>query len=141
MSENTIDFELRGRVRSYLQYFMHKESNHKKQEEILNKLTEALKNEVIFEANSKYLFEIPLFSKNFSINFIENLAFAIKQVRYSPEEYIFHVIIHNFPLFINLLYQKGEINDLSMYIVAKGNLDLVNENEYGIKSLINIKVL
>ena len=91
MRHNNIDFELQGRVRKYLEYIMNKETNHKKEEEILDKLTKALKKEVILEANGKYLYQIPFFSRNFSAELIEQLAFTIKQVRYSPEEYIYHV--------------------------------------------------
>ena len=91
MSSNSIDFELQGRVRKYLEYIMCKESNHGKENEILSKLTPALKRELILEANVNNIYQIPLFSKNFSERVIEELAFSIKQVRYSPEEYIFHV--------------------------------------------------
>ena len=91
MSRKDVDFELQGRVRKYLEYMMHKESNTVKEEEIMNKLTKALKNELILQANSKSLYKIPLFSKNFSAKVIEELAFTLKEVRFSPEEYIFQV--------------------------------------------------
>ena len=92
MRSKNIDFELQGKVRKYLEYTMYKETNHEKEEIILNKLTHALKNEVIIQANSKKLYEIPLFSKNFSAQTIEKLAFVIKEVRFSPEEYIYKVL-------------------------------------------------
>ena len=92
MRHNNIEFELQGRVRKYIEYMSHKESNHIKENEILNKFTPALKKELIFEAYAKYLYQIPLFAKNFSPQLIEQLAFNIKELRFSPEEYIFHVV-------------------------------------------------
>ena len=35
--------------------------------------------------------------------------------------------------------QKGEIDDFSLFIVAKGNLELIHENEYGFKVIDNLK--
>ncbi len=74
---------------------MHKDTNSAKESEILNKLTTALKKEVILSFNSKHLAEIPIFHEHFSANAIEELAFSLEQVRYSPEEFIFHVNCKN----------------------------------------------
>ena len=93
MNSKNINFELQGRVRKYLEYIMHKETNIEKENEILNKLTMALKREVILESNGKLIYEIPLFNKNFSAKTLEQLAFSLKQIRYSPEEYIYHVFL------------------------------------------------
>ena len=91
MKSKNINFELQGRVRKYLEYIMHKEINNEKEKEILNKLTIALRREVILESNGKFLYNTELFSKKFSPATLQNLAFVLKQNRYSPEEYIFHV--------------------------------------------------
>jgi hypothetical protein len=100
MNSKNINFELQGRVRKYLEYIMHKETNVEKESAILNKLTFALKKEVILESNGKFIYEIPLFNQNFSAKTLEQLAFSLKQVRYSPEEYIYHVLLHFFILMI-----------------------------------------
>lgn len=93
MKSKNINFELQGRVRKYLEYIMHKEINHEKENEILNKLTFALRKEVILESNGKFLYNTELFSKNFSPSTLQNLSFVLKEIRYSPEEFIFHVIL------------------------------------------------
>ena len=98
MNSKNINFELQGRVRKYLEYIMHKETNIEKENEILNKLTMALKREVILESNGKLIYEIPLFNKNFSAKTLEQLAFSLKQIRYSPEEYIYHVFYNFFQI-------------------------------------------
>ena len=72
---------------------MHKEMNNEKENEILNKLTFALRKEVILESNGKFLSNTELFQKNFSSSTLQNLSFILKENRYSPEEYIFHVTL------------------------------------------------
>ena len=97
MKNKNTNFELQGRVRKYLEYIMNKETNLEKEDEILNKLTYALKKEVILESNGKHISQIPLFSNNFSVDTLQQLAFLLKQSRFSPEEYIYKVkIIKNF---------------------------------------------
>lgn len=91
MNSKGINFELQGRVRKYLEYTMHKEINLEKEKEIFNKLTFALRKEVVLESNGRFLAQIPLFSKNFSATTLEKLVFILKPIRYSPEEFIFHV--------------------------------------------------
>jgi hypothetical protein len=71
---------------------MHKDANSAKEKETLNKLTNALKRELMLSYNGKHLLEIPLFNDNFSKNTIEELSLNIKTVQFSPEEYIFQVI-------------------------------------------------
>ena len=91
MRERGVEFELQGRVRKYLEYIIHKDTNTAKEDEILNKLTKTLRKEVILASNGKHLKNIPLFMENFSARTIEELTFFIKPVRLSPEEYIFQV--------------------------------------------------
>ena len=100
MKSKNINFELQGRVRKYLEYIMHKEINNEKEKNILNRLTLALKKEVILESNGKFLFNTELFNKKFSSSTLQKLAFILKQSRYSPEEYIFHVLNHMMNYFI-----------------------------------------
>ena len=96
MKSKNINFELQGRVRKYLEYIMHKEIHNEKEKEILDKLTSSLKREVILESNGKFLYNTELFNKKFSSSTLQNLAIVLKQNRYSPEEYIFHVYFLNF---------------------------------------------
>lgn len=106
MQSRKINFELQGRVRKYLKYTMFHESNVEKEEYIINKLTDELKKEVILESNGKFLFNTEIFSKNFSAHTLQSLAFMLKQRRYSPEEFIYHVIFFIFNLSFYLSYIK-----------------------------------
>ena len=118
MKQKGLNFELQGRVRKYLEYIMHKDINSEKEGKILNKLTNALKKEVILAFNGKVLDEIPLFRDNFSAQTIEELAFCLRQVRYSPEEFIFHVIyMKNFNLYVNFLREM--IKTTLLYILLR----------------------
>lgn len=91
MKNKNIDFELQGKVRKYLEYMMHSETDIEKEKEIFNKLTYALKKELILQSNGKYINQIPLFTENFSIQTLENLPFVMKERKFCPEEYIYHV--------------------------------------------------
>lgn len=91
MKKKNINFELQGKVRKYLEYMMHSESDVAKEEEILGFLTSALRKELVLESNGKYIYQTPIFTKNFSDKVLEKAAFCLKEVKYSPEEFIYHV--------------------------------------------------
>lgn len=91
MKEKNINFELQGKVRKYLEYLMHSETDTKKENEVLNVLTTSLKRELILESNGKYINDIPLLKENFSKNTLEELAFYVNELKLSPEEFIYHV--------------------------------------------------
>ena len=99
MYRKNIDFELQGRVRKYLEYISHQEGNSEKEGEILNKLTNKLKREVILAANGKLLYQIPFLTQNFSKTTLNELSFCLKKLRFSPEEFIYKVYI-NYEKFI-----------------------------------------
>jgi predicted transcriptional regulator len=92
MQRNNVAFELQGRVRKYLEYISHQESNPEKEAEILNKLTNTLRKEVVLAVNAKHLFTLPFFSQNFSAETLEELSHCLRKVRFSPEEFIYQVI-------------------------------------------------
>lgn len=127
MKSKNINFELQGRVRKYLEYIMHKEINNEKEKNILNRLTHALRKEVILESNGKFLFNTELFTKKFSSSTLQKLAFTLKQSRYSPEEYIFHVLNHIIYLIDLTFSKKNDRDDCSIYIIEKGELEYICE--------------
>lgn len=92
MKKEKIDFELQGRVRKYLEYVLENEKNAEKESQVLNKLTTNLKREVLIQSNSKFLFAIPFFSKNFSKQTIQEASLIMKKLKFSPEEIIYKVI-------------------------------------------------
>lgn len=91
MKKKNINFELQGRVRKYLAYTLQKDSNLEEEKEILDKLNNALRKEVILQSNGKFISHVPLFSHNFSAKTLEGLSLSLNSVRFSPEEFIYHV--------------------------------------------------
>ena len=92
MQRKNIEFELQGRVRKYLEYISSQDINSDKEREILNKLTQSLRTEVLLAANGKLFNQIPFFKRNFSAEVLDELAFSLEQVRFSPEEFVYKVI-------------------------------------------------
>ncbi len=92
MKKQNLDFELQSRVRRYLEYTMKNESNLEEEQRILLKLTKSLKNEVLMESFGKYIENIKFFKNNFSKETIENIVLSLKELRFSPEEFIYRVI-------------------------------------------------
>ena len=91
MNRKNVSFELKGKVRKYLEYIFKKQNNDKKENDIIMKLNKTLQKEVINEVYGKVLLKIPKFKENFSIKTLENLAFYMRPQTYSPEEYIYKV--------------------------------------------------
>lgn len=91
MKRKNIKFELQGKARKYLGYIFKKDQDLEKEYSVLNKLTQNLKRKLILESHGKILAKIPFFNKNFSQETIEELAFCLKEIKFSPEEFIYRV--------------------------------------------------
>ena len=91
MNKNNLNFELKSRVRRYLEFKMKNERNLDTQscELILQKLTKKLKNEVLLESFGKYIENIPFFKGNFSKSTLEKLSLSLRELSFSPEEIIY----------------------------------------------------
>ncbi len=92
--DKNIGYDLQAKIRKYL-YFMH-ENNAAKglvESQVIGKLSNSLKEEVLYKANSEILQMFPLFSKNFSQNTIKDLVLSMKKVRFYPEEVIYKVFL------------------------------------------------
>ena len=98
MSKNNLNFELKSRVRRYLEFKMENEKNLDSEscEHILNKLTKKMKDEVLLESFEKYIQNIPFFNDNFSKSTLEKLSLSLKELSFSPKEIIFQVNIYFF---------------------------------------------
>lgn len=59
--------------------------------EIFNKFTPNIKKEFLFQTSGKYLFTIPLFERNFSRAFLEELLLAMKPVNFEANSFIYKV--------------------------------------------------
>ena len=91
MNKNNLDFELQSRVRKYLEYIMTNESNLEGENIILNKLTNSLRDEVRLDSYGKYFDNIPFFKNNFTKSSFEKIILSLKELRLTPEEFVYHV--------------------------------------------------
>ena len=82
MQNKKISYELRFQIREYLNYFWSSSNQEETQEEkeLINQLSENLREKLIFEANSQILLNCPLFKYHFSDQLKKKLVKKIKQV-------------------------------------------------------------
>ena len=93
MNKNNLNFELKSRVRRYLEFKMKNESSLDSEscESILQKLTKKMKHEVLLESFGKYIENVPFFKENFSKSTLEKLSLSLRELSFSPEEIIYKV--------------------------------------------------
>ena len=93
MKSKKIDYELQARARKYLEFVWNEEKvvNQENADEILEKLSSTIREEVLLQSNGKFLKNYPMLFKNFSEKTMRKLINFIKPVRFSPEELIVEV--------------------------------------------------
>jgi hypothetical protein len=96
LNRKNVSFELKERVRKYLEFICKKQNKDMKENEIIHKLNKTLKKEVMLEVYGKILMKIPKFKENFSPETLENLVFFMRPQTYSPDEYVYKVIYYKF---------------------------------------------
>lgn len=98
-----IDYDLRIRIRKYLE-FLYEEKNAMMKEgnAVVSSLSYSLKTEIFQRLNGEVIVNIPVMIKNFSLKLLSNLTLVMKEASYTPEDFIFEVIIIN--IFLSLLY-------------------------------------
>ena len=102
-----IDFDLQNKVRKFTNFLYDKSSEDLEIEKnLIAKLSNTLREEILVKAKGPILKSIPLFQKSFSDQTLKKLVYVLKQQRFSPEEVIFQVKIF-FSLKI-ILSNKGE---------------------------------
>ena len=76
MKYHNIGFDLKMKVRNYLEYIWQEESlqNLKETNEVINKLSHSLKNELLLHANGVVLRDIPMLNNNFSAYSMRKIA-------------------------------------------------------------------
>ncbi|EAS03486.2 cation channel family protein (macronuclear) [Tetrahymena thermophila SB210] len=110
MTNKTISKDLQYQVREYLEYYWKQEkaSNSEQENKILEQLSHKLKETLLMEANKVALRESPIFSTTFSEPVLQKILPLIKEIRCTPEE---------------IIYLKGEQDDLSIYFIEKGQVE------------------
>lgn len=92
MQNKSIEFELKGKVRKYLNYLQEiNTADVEIEKELICKLNPALREELLIQANGNILKNLPFFFNNFSEKTLRKLVFALKPNRYYPEEIICEV--------------------------------------------------
>lgn len=88
-----IDNDLRIRIRKYLE-FLYEEKNAMMKEghSVVSNLSTSLKTEIFQRLNGEIIVNIPILIKNFSLKLLSNLTLVMKEVSFTPEDFIFDVI-------------------------------------------------
>ena len=121
-----IGFELKIKIRNYLEYIWHAEKIQKNEtQEIINRLSTHLKEELLLNANGFTLKKIPLFGNNFSEECLRKLVCEMKELNFTPEDIIYH---------------ENETNDQNIYIIHDGEVELTIPTSNHKKN-ITLKVL
>ena len=93
MDRKNIDVQLQRRVQEYLNFMSseHQSNNNEEEIEIINKLNETLKEELLLESYEGIFLNSPMFIKNFSEKSLRKMVKIIKEVKFFPGEEIFEV--------------------------------------------------
>lgn len=128
MREKNINFDLRMRVRKYLEYIWHEEKIDKveNQAKIIEKLSDSLKDELLLEANGTIMREIKMFSLNFSEDTLRQTVSIMKEVRYTPGD---------------LIFLKDEAENKAVYIIRKGEVEIFLETPKSVNPVTVLKKL
>ena len=93
MDNKNIGYDLQMKIRKYF-YFMHEQkvASSQTENEVIGKLSNSLREEVMIKAYGEILQSVPLFAENFSEATMRELILSMKKLRFYPEEVIFKVI-------------------------------------------------
>ena len=123
MKQKKIHFDLRIRVQKYLEYIWLEKSGQNEEEthNIINKLSKSLKEELLLSANGVIFKDLPLFYMNFSEETLRRVVYKIKEVSLVPGDMLF------------VRDETGE--DMTLYIVKKGEVEMMGEGMHVIKKV------
>ena len=114
MRQKNINFDLRIRIRKYIQFIWQEEKAHDDIEtsRVIGKLSKSLKQELLLQANGIILRELPMFHLNFSEETLKKIVYTMKEVSFIPGDTI---------------YFANDIDDKSLYILRSGEIELFVE--------------
>ena len=115
MSEKNVNFDLRIKIRKYLQYIWNEENLEgiEQQTQIINKLSDSLKEELLLEANGPIIRDIKLFNLNFSEESLRQMIKIMKEMKFTPGD---------------LIFRQEDQDDKSIYIIKKGYVEIFYES-------------
>jgi hypothetical protein len=87
--------DLENKVRKYLEFVWQQEEQENPEVDtlLLGKLSSSLRDEIFDQTNVKFLRRITILTKIFSDETLLMLAKQMRKVRYSPEEWVYKVIL------------------------------------------------
>lgn len=92
MQRKNLEYDLKGKVRKYVNYLQDlNTSDQAIEKDLISKLNNSLREEVLFKANGYILKHLPFFTENFSEKTLRKLVFALRPNRFYPEEIIYEV--------------------------------------------------
>ena len=98
MRTHNISGDLKGRTIKYLEFTWKSErKNIEKEQNLLEKLPESLKNDILFETNKKSLLHFKILKNNFSEEILNSLSMTLRAIQFSPNELIYSVSRLYFP--------------------------------------------
>ena len=126
MKFKNINFDLKIKVRNYLEYIWQAEKmqNLHETQEVINRLSKSLKEELLMQANGLSVKALPMFGNNFSDETVHKIVCEMKEINFTPEDIIYH---------------EKETTDENLYIVHDGEIELFFETPNG--KNIPLKVL
>ena len=122
MLEKNITFELKMKIRKYLQYIWNEEKLEElaDQFKIIHKLSDSLKEELLLEANGPFLRDLKLFNLNFSEDTLRQTVNIRIEKRYTPGDMIF---------------PQNDTENKSLFIIRKGEIELFYDHEDSFTSI------
>lgn len=115
LQHKKIDHSLRMKLKHYLDYIYYEEklNAYEDSQQILQKLSNALKEELLLNANGIHLRSVPVFTKNFSEKTLRKITNEMKETNVVPGE---------------IIYNQSQTNDFTFYILKKGEINLFIES-------------
>lgn len=118
MKMNSIDFSLKIKIRNYLEYIwqVEKSQNSSETQEIINRLSKSLKEELLMNANGYLLADLPILNNHFSEQTIRKMVCITKEINFTPGD---------------IIIRENSLNDENLYIVKDGKVEIFMENSQG----------
>ena len=93
MKKNGIDFHTQLEIKKYMNFLweLEKRQTSEKESKIFQMLTPNLQQKILQQTYGKVLFSIPLFTKNFSNNFLFKLLTKMRPINFDPNSIIYQV--------------------------------------------------
>jgi hypothetical protein len=136
MKSNKVDFDFQFRVRKYIEYIFREESDKMKEDIIFQKLSKPIKDEFYNQMYGKKLSSITFFKQNFSSEAIKSISTIMKKIDVAPEEIVLKVDFFNFFKNIRkLFFQAGDYENPNFYILFKGEVEVMFQNEENSKKI------